>query len=92
MNSEEIDIISIALEIQKQTSKPILAFKNSVMVLDEYHLYNPSDHIYKNKFIGKVVDQRYLQGGNFFQIQTILDRVERIRLEMSFNAEFIVFS
>ena len=71
----------IAQNISIQLGKTVLTVKDrDIWVIDEFNTYTPSDHIYQNKFLGKMVDPKYITGGNFQQIEEIMSRQPKFSL------------
>lgn len=86
-------MIKVALEIKQQMGCPVAIFGNNIMMLEKYDLYNPTDNIHQNILLGKFVDEQYITGDNFQQIEAILDKTESVRVRIPNNYEnFMIIS
>jgi len=69
----------------------ILVVEDIVMIVSSSTLYNPSDHIYYNKFIGKIIPHEYLEG-NFNKLNLIIDKLNESTLILPKGTDFKYFT
>ena len=77
------NIIEIAKDIAKQTLMDVIVINNRefwVARNSDINLYNPSEFNFQNTFVGKPVDQKYIEGDNHHEINHILEKTQKFKV------------
>lgn len=89
---QNTDLVDIALTIIQNTGKSVLIFEGSMFSVTQKSLYNPSDHVYFNRFTGKFIEKRFVEGNNFKEINYILENTPERTIHISHTEKFLLIS